>query len=220
MSTSRLGMTLLSWAARVCEPESIDTVALPIIADIQFEAQANAHRPLLARAWTRVRGYTAFFKAIALTVLLGYGRNPMQSKALGWLRLLLAIPAALLITLVVQYGATALFWRVLVHPGPRQVNGLVFLEGVNLVKVVISPFMAAAFFWTMYLIAPRHRRAPVALAALVVIGLWGGLMLFGAVMPWPRFSVWLFALGLALWLAGALSYWLARRLLRPVAEAA
>jgi len=40
----------------------------------------------------------------------------MQSKALGWLRLLLAIPAALLVTLVVQYGATALFWRVLTRP--------------------------------------------------------------------------------------------------------
>ena len=52
MSTSRLGMTLLSWAARVCDEQSVDTVALPIIADIQFEAQAHAHRSRLARGWT------------------------------------------------------------------------------------------------------------------------------------------------------------------------
>jgi hypothetical protein len=203
----------------VCDEQSVDAVALPIIADIQFEAQAHAHRSRLARGWTRARGCSAFFKASALTILLGNGRNPMQSKALGWLRLLVAIPAALLVTLLVQFGATALFWRVLVHPGPRQVNGLVFLEGDNLVKVVISPFMASAFFWTMYLIAPRHRRAPVALAALIVVGLWGALMILGAVMPWPRFHGWLFALGLALWLGGALSYWLARRLSGRIAVA-
>ena len=60
--------------------------------------------------------------------------------------------------------------------------------------------MAAALFWTLYLFAPKHRRSSVAVAALVVIGLWGGLMIFGAVMPWPRVHSWLFGIGLALWL--------------------
>lgn len=220
MSASRLGTTLLSLAARVCDEQSVDAIALPIVADIQFEAQAHAHRSRLVRGWTRARGYTAFFTAIALTILIGHGRNPMQSKALGWLRLLVAVPAALLVTLVVQYGVGALFSTVLVHPGPRLANGLVVVEGIWLAKVASSPFMAAAFFWTICLVAPLNRRRPVALAALIVVGLWGALMVFGAVMAWPRFHGWLFALGLALWLGGAFSYWLARRLLRPVAEAA
>jgi hypothetical protein len=219
MSTSRLGMTLLSLAARVCDEQSVDTVVLPIIADIQFEAQAHAHRSRLARGWTRARGYTAFFKAIALTILLGNGRNPMQSKALGWLRLLVAIPAALLVTLVVQYGASYLFSSVLVHPGPRLANGVVLAEGVWLIKVVISPFMAAAFFWTIHLVAPPQRRAPASVAALVVVGLWGSVMIFGSVMPWPQFNGWLFTMGLALWLGGALAYWLARRLSGRIAVA-
>jgi hypothetical protein len=94
------------------------------------------------------------------------------------------------------------------------------LEGIWLVKALASPFMAAAFFWTMYLVAPPQRRAPVAIGALVGVGLWGSLMIFGSVMPFPRFHGWLFATGLAGWLGGAPSYWLARRLHRPVAEAA
>lgn len=220
MSTSRLGMTLLSLAARVCDQQSLDTVALPIIADIQFEAQTHAHRTLLPRAWARVRGYTAFFKAIGLTLLLGYGRNPMQSKALGWLRLLFSIPAAVLVTGAVQYGLTHIFSMVFVHPVPAPVKGVSYLEGVWLVKALVTPFMVAAFFWTMYLVAPLNHRRPVALAALIVVGLWGSLMVFGSVMPWPRFHGWLFAIGLAGWVGGALSYWLARRLRGPVVEAA
>lgn len=212
MSANRLGMTLLSLAGRVCGPESIDTVAVPIIADIQFEAQANAHRSGLARAWIRVRGYTVFFKAIGMTVLLGHGRSPMAPRAFGWLRLLLAIPAALLITMGVQLATMRMFGAMLVHPGPRLANGLFLAEGINSVKVVSSPFMSAAFFWTIYLFAPRHRRPPVAIAALLVIGLWGALMVWGSVMPWPRFHSWLFGIGLALWLGGGHSFWLARRL--------
>lgn len=214
MSASRVGMTLLSLARRVCEPEAIDTVALPIVADIQFEAQVVAHRSRVVRGWTRVRGYSTFFKAIGLTVLLGHGRNPMTSQAFTWLRLLLAIPAALLVTLGVQLAAMRLFGVALVHPGPRLANGLVLMEGVNSVKIVSSPFMSAAFFWTIYLVAPRHRRAPVAIAALIAIGLWGALMVFGSVVPGPQFHGWLVGIGLALWLGGGLSYWLARR--RPV----
>jgi len=219
MSTSRLGMTLLSLAARVCDQQSIDTVALPIIAEIQFEAQTHAHRTLLPRAWARVRGYTAFFKAIGLTVILGYGRNPMQSKVHGWLRLLLTIPAALLAAAAVQYGATGILSLVFVHPVPGPVKGVSYLEGVWLVKALMTPFMVAAFFWTMYLVAPLNRRHPVALASLIVVGLWGSLMIVGSVMPWPRFHGWLFAIGLAGWVGGALSYWLAHRVRGPVVEA-
>jgi uncharacterized BrkB/YihY/UPF0761 family membrane protein len=220
MSACRLGTTLLSVARRVCEPESIDTVAVPIVADIQFEAHAVAHRSRMVRAWTRVRGYAAFFNAIALTVLLGHGRSPMKSQAFAWFRLLIAIPAALVVTLGVQLATTRLFGTMLVHPGPRLANGLVLAEGINSVKVVCSPFMSAAFFWTIYLVAPRHRRRPVALAALVAIGLWGALMVFGSVMPGPQFHGWLFGIGLALWLGGGLSYWLARRLRKPEAQVA
>jgi hypothetical protein len=217
MIPSRLGMTLLAFAERVCETESIDTVVLPIVADIQFEVKASAHRSPLARAWVRARGYGSFFNAIALTVLLGCGRNPMNSKALGWVRLLLAVPLALLVTAGVQLAATRLFGMMLMHPGERLASGLVLLEGVNTTKVVSSPFMSAAFFWTMYLVAPPHRRSPVAIGALIVTGLWGALMVFGSVMPGPGFHSWLFGIGMAHWLGGGVSYWLARRF-QPATE--
>jgi hypothetical protein len=206
MSARRIGAILLSLAGQVCQPDTVEAVALPIIADMQFEAEASAHRSLLTRAWVRGNGYLVFFKAIALTVLLGQGRNPMKSAAFGWLRLLLAIPIALLVTAGVQLAATRFFGMMLVHQ-----NGHV-LEGVTSVKIVSSPFMAAALFWTLYLIAPPHRRSPVAVGALIVTGLWGGLMMFGALAPWPAFHGWLFGIGIALWLGGGVSYWLARRL--------
>ena len=135
----------------------------------------------------------------------------MKSSTLGWVRLALAIPAALLVTLLVQMAATRVFGAMLIHPGERLANGLVLVAGVNTTKIVSSPFMAAALFWTLYLVAPKHRRSSVAVAALVVIGLWGGLMIFRAVMPWPRVHSWLFGIGLALWLGGIVPYWLSHR---------
>jgi hypothetical protein len=216
MTAARLGLTLLSLAKRVCDPESIDIVVLPIVADLQFEAQINAHRSPVARTWIRASGYAGFFKAIALTVMLGRGRNPMKSQTLGWLRLLLAIPAALLVTALVQLATMLLFSMVIVH----RAEGSPYLEGVNTVKVFCSPFMSAALFWTLYLVAPTHRRSPVAVAALIVIGLWGGLMVFGSLMAWPQFHNWLFGIGLALWLGGGLSYWLARRFQPPTGQVA
>jgi hypothetical protein len=220
MTATRLGLTLLSFAERVCDPESIDTVVLPIVADLQFEAQINAHRSPVARTWVRASGYAGFFKAIALTIVLGRGRNPMKSRALGWLRLLLAVPAALLVTLLVQLATMRVLGMMLVHPGERLANGLVLVEGINTVKIISSPLMSAALFWTLYLVAPSHRRPPVAIAAISVIGLWGGLMVFGSLMPWPRFHSWLFGIGLALWLGGGLSYWVARRLQPPSSQVA
>jgi len=212
MTPQRIGTMLVCLAQQVCESDSVEAVALPIIADMQFEAQANAHRSLATRAWVRSNGYLVFFKAIALTVLLGQGRNPMKSRSFGWVRLLVAIPLALLVTAGVQLAATRLFGMMLMHPGERLPNGLVLLQGVNATKVVISPFMSAAFFWTMYLVAPPHRRSPVAIGALIVTLLWGALMVFGSVMPGPGFHSWLFGIGVALWLGGGISYWLARRL--------
>ncbi len=113
----------------------------------------------------------------------------MKSSTLGWVRLALAIPAALLVTLLVQMAATRVFGAMLMHPGERLANGLVLVEGVNMTKIVSSPFMAAALFWTLYLVAPKHRRSSVAVAALVVIGLWGGLIISGLSCPGPEFTV-------------------------------
>ena len=212
MNSRRLGTTLLSVAASLCDDEFVDAVALPIVADIQFEAEASAHRSLLPRAWVLARGCFVFVETIALAALFGRGRNPMRSQSFGWLRVLLAVPIALLVTAGVQRAAMRLFGMVLMHPGERLANGLVLVEGVNTTKIVSSPFMAAALFWTMYLIAPERYRSPIAVGALIVTGIWGGLMMLGAVMPWPRFDSWLVGLGLALWLGGGISYWVARRL--------
>jgi hypothetical protein len=207
MRADRVGRTLLSLAARVCDPETIDTVALPLVADMQFEVLGHAHRPALARAWIRTRGCAAFVEAIALSVWDGHGRTPMKSNAFGWVRLLLAIPGALLVTLGVQWATLRLFGGMIQHPGAHG-----YVEGVNLTKIVSSPFMSAALFWTLCLVAPTRLRRPAAIGALIVIGLWGGLMLLGSVVPRPNFHGWLLGLGLALWLGGGLSFWLALRL--------
>lgn len=210
MTTSPVGTTLMGWARRICPVQDFEMVALPIIADMQFEAAAQAHRGPLLRGWIRLRGVAAFSKALALTVILNSRRDGMNSKAVAWLRLLVAIPAALVASLAVQVGVGRGLGYVL-----YSVGGLTLGRGGEfggwLVKLLITAFMAAAFFWTLYLIAPRHRRRPVAVAALVVIGLWGALLVTGAVTPWPRFYGWLFAMGLAGWLGGVLSYGLARR---------
>ena len=219
MSARHVGMTLLSLAKRVCDEATVDSVALPIIADIQFEARAHSHRPAVFRWWLLASDYAAFFKAIALTVLLGEGRNPMHSKAVGWLRLLVAIPLALLVSGGVQRAAGYVFGRIFVHPGPRLPNGVVLAEGIWLVKILSSPFMAAALFWTMYLVAPPERRSAVAIGGLIVSALWGCLMVFGSFERWPDVHVSLFAMGLALWLGGGVSYWIARRFRVGLAEA-
>lgn len=210
MTTSPVGAILMAWARRFCPAQDFEMVALPIIADIQFETAAQAHRSPLVRGWTRLRGILAFSKALTLTVLLNNGRGGMHSKAFAWLRLLVAIPAAVLVSFAVQVGVgRGLSYLV------YSVGGLTLGRGGEfggwLAKLIMTPFMAAAFFWTLYLIAPGNRRRPVAVAALVIIGLWGALMVTGSVTPWPRFHGWLFAIGIAGWLAGTLSYWLTRR---------
>jgi hypothetical protein len=210
MTAPRAGATLMSWARRCLSPRDLEDVALPIIADIQFEVSAHAHRHAVVRGWVRVRGCFAFVKALGWTVLLHHWGNRMESKALAWLRLLLAIPAALLVSLAVQVGV-GIGLAYLVYG----LGGLLWGRGGEfggwLVKVLTSPFMAAGFFWTMYLVVPRQFRRPTALGALVVVALWGALMVFAALTPWPRFSGWLFAMGLAGWFGGALSFWATRR---------
>jgi hypothetical protein len=189
-------------ARQCCDPQDLDTFILPMIGDIQFELTSSGHRPLLARTWIRLRGYTAFFHGLALTIVLRQGRSPMHSKALGWLRLLLTIPAALAASFIVQYGAGELFGRFLVHPGPGGVA-----EGIWLVKVITTPLMAAAFFWTMFHVAPPERRKAVALGALVVVAAWGTVLAAAGVTSASGFHGSLFAMGIGAWAGGLLSYW-------------
>ncbi len=133
----------------------------------------------------------------------------MESKALGWLRLLIAIPAALLVSLAVQVGG-GFGLRALIYSFGHVALGRGGEFGGWLVKVLVSPMMAAAFVWTMCLIAPRERRTPVAIASVIVVGLWGALLIYGSVTG-PRFHPWLFAMGMAGWLGGLASYWIVRR---------
>jgi hypothetical protein len=215
MSAHRVGTTLLAVAAELCEPEQMDAIILPLVADIQFETLACRNASPAVRGWVRARGYLAFFKAITLTVVLPHGRVPLKSRLFGWLRLLLAIPVALAATLAAHVGVgRELSYLVYNLGGPKEA-----LYGeVWLVKVLVSPFMSAALFWTLYLFAPRERRRPVAFGALILIGLWGGSLLFAeVVLSWPPADGWGLALVFALWLGGVLSYWAARRLWRAEA---
>jgi hypothetical protein len=218
MTAQRVGTTLLTLAKRFCAPQQIDAVILPMIADMQFETLAHAYGSPLVRGWVRVRGYVAFFKAVMLTVVLQHGRTPMESKALGWLRLLLAIPAALLVTVVVQYVVGIPAGYLLYSAG-----GVSFWRGGEfggqLAKVIAMFAMALAFFWTVCFIVPRHRRTPFAAATLVFLGALGALAIYNGISPWPEFTGWKVATGCACWLGGTVSYWLTSRAGRAAAAA-
>jgi hypothetical protein len=69
MTPPRIGMTLKAVAKRCCTPQDFDDVALPAIADLQFEVLAHARCSSLVRGWIRVRGYLAFSKALGMTVV-------------------------------------------------------------------------------------------------------------------------------------------------------
>jgi len=185
---------------------------------MQFESLRYANRSRLVRLWVTGRGYAAFFKAIVLAAVVLQRRAPVDSKDSGRLRLLLAIPIAVLVTGVVQYlvGSAAGY---LLYSVGRATLGKGGEFGGHLAKVIAMGFMTLAFFWTVYFVVPPHRRPRVAIATLIVLWLLGGLAVYNAFEPWPEFAGWSLAMGLACWFCGAASYGLLCRAGRAKAVA-
>jgi hypothetical protein len=219
MRAQRVGARLLRWATRHCNARLVDDVVLPVVADMQFEAVTHDHRSPIVRGWIRFRGCVAFLRALGLAVLVHHGSTSMTPKVLDWLRLLVAIPAALLVTAAVNYSTgLGVHWLLF------DIGGLCpgCEDGYRswLVTPILTSLMTAAFVWTMCLVAPRRRRPPVAIASVILVGIWGGILVVGTLAYWPNHNVGgPLAMGLTGWLGGAVAYWLARRG-RPARQAA
>jgi hypothetical protein len=210
MTNHPVGTTLLVVARRLCQPHLVDEILVPIIGDMQFESREYVNRSRFMRLWVSGRGYAALFKAIVIALLLLPRRAPANSKGSGPIRLLLAVPIAVLVTGVVQYLVGSAAGYVLYGVGGATLGkGGEF--GGQLAKVVAMGFMALAFFWTVYFVVPPQRRPHVALAMLIALWFLGGLALYNAFEHWPEFAWWSLAMGLACWLCGAASYGMVRR---------
>jgi hypothetical protein len=204
-----VGSRLRAWAERHCSPEVLNTLILPVVADLQFE-DALWRGDALSRWVLRCRGYLGIAQALGLHYICD-GRASVKHSKFALLRLGLMIPAALVAAFAAQ---------IIVGRGLGIVLGVLWRRNITddwliwAAKTVTSPFMSAAFFGAMWWVAPPTRRSVVAVGALVAVLLWGGLLIFGAVTEWPRFHGWLFNMGLALWLGGGVTFWLVRRV-RP-----
>src|SRR5262245_61950274 len=191
MTSRRVGTRLIAWAERRCDLQTFEAVVLPMIADMQHEQAAYAHRSLLVRWWSRTRGYACFAYALAAAVLLNGGRIRMYSKVFVWLRVGFAVPLALFLSLVTEFAVSLAFGMLFNYAGLGHSTPAIFT-----IKVLTSPFIGAAFVATMCLVSPRNLRMPVAVGALVVVGLWGGYLVALSVVPLnTRVSGWLLTMG-------------------------
>ncbi len=84
MTTRRppVGRKLKAWAERRCSPDTVASIVMPAIADLQYEDAASAGRPAIARWSVRLRGYVAFGKAIGLHCLQDR-RPPVTARKLA-----------------------------------------------------------------------------------------------------------------------------------------
>jgi hypothetical protein len=210
MTKHRVGKTLLALARRSCPSHLVDEVVVPIVADMQFESLESVNRSRLMRLWVSGKGYAALIKAVLIAALVLPRRAPVDSKNSGRMRLLLAVPIAVIVTGLVQYLVGSAAGYLLYSVGLATLGeGGEF--GGRLAKVTAMGFMALAFFWTVFFVAPAQRRPRVALAALIGLSLVGGLAVFNAFRPWPEFAGWKFAMGLACLSCAVASYWAASR---------
>ncbi len=77
-----IGRKLKAWAEQHCSPETVASIVMPAIADLQYEDAASAGRPAVARWSVRLRGYVAFGKAIGLHCLQDR-RPPVTARKLA-----------------------------------------------------------------------------------------------------------------------------------------
>lgn len=209
MTGRRVGTRLLRWAARWCDESDLSSIVFPTIADMQFEDDNYRARPRAVRAWVRVRGYLTFWRALSAVLARQCRRGLSQADASAWLRLVVAAPIAILTASMFQgtagfgLGATVYY-----------ATGSVWM-----VKVVGAPLAAAIFVWTMCLVAPKRRRRPVAVAAMIVIGWWGSVLMLGG-MSAHGGGAWVFSMGAAGTVGGAIAALTALRAGRAVATTA
>jgi hypothetical protein len=175
MTTRRIGTRLIGWSERLLTPDFVDNLVLPVIADMQFEQEAAAQCPVTVRHWTRLKAYLVFAKALGLGILVKQGRTFMSSNRSTWVRLGLAVPAALGAALAVQYLVGFVFriglQSVLAAPAGLTPNPSLPVA-IGLSRTMTSPLIAASFVGIMWLVAPPAFRRITAVVAQVAVIVW------------------------------------------------
>ncbi len=187
------GAWLLALCARYC-PNLFETVVLPAVADLQYEDRTATSLP--GRLLVRLRAYTSLVVAATSYQTVRRGESAALVLLSG-LRWTLAIPAALAMSLAMQYIGTFYAFR-----------GLRFVVGdheslVWMAKTATTPLMAAAFVAALVVMAPARKRA-VSLTALALVAGWAA-MLVAASFNGPDSNPWLFWMGSAGFAGAAVS---------------
>jgi hypothetical protein len=75
-----VGAKARAWAERHCGAETVDTLILPAIADMQYEESVSVGRPRIARWLIRIRGYVGLGEALGAHLLnrRGASRKPSE----------------------------------------------------------------------------------------------------------------------------------------------
>ena len=63
------GTKLKQWAERHCSADTLESLVLPVVADLQYEDSSSVGRPNVYRRLIRLRGYIAIAKVIGLHCL-------------------------------------------------------------------------------------------------------------------------------------------------------
>lgn len=74
-----VGAKVRAWAERHCDAETLDTLILPAIADLQYEDRASVGRPGVVRWLIRLRGYLGLGEALGAHLV---NRRAASVKAL------------------------------------------------------------------------------------------------------------------------------------------
>jgi hypothetical protein len=217
-------LRLRRWAERHCSPEVLDTLILPVVADLQYE-DARESGNAIVRRFLRVRAYVGLAKALGLHYAI-HGRFRMKDsdvlprpKVIDYVRVCLMIPAALVAVASTQYLLEAGLADLMYLSGAKRDWLLWAWDTTNSspAKVIFPAFMAAALVATLLWVAPpaardefridRRARRAITIGVCALGVLWSVPAVFSSVHDGPLMLV----RALAPWLGGGMAFWLVRR---------
>jgi len=75
-----VGANVRAWAERRCDRETLDTLILPVIADMQYEDSVSAGRPRIVRWAVRLRGYVGLAEALCAHLVVNRRAAPAKAS--------------------------------------------------------------------------------------------------------------------------------------------
>lgn len=236
-SGARVGVRLRRWAEEHCCPEVVDSLILPVVADLQYEDAATEGNAL-GRWWSRMRNYAGLARALGLHLAI-YGRIRMtdytQSPRLtasDLVRMGVMLPLLLVVLASAGYLCKAGLADILYLNGARgdRVMWAWSLTNSWAANVISGALLAAMFVAAILWAAPPAHRAHLlstrpprtirfGLYSLIVLwGLvgvaWGGNWAVSASHNWLHFNFRPLVMGLFVLAGGVAPFWLARRACR------